>query len=407
MNMESSLTGNPVLDEALRKWNAAKQRKEQELMDEAVRAGLDLGTTHQLPAAHNSEVEDEHRAKPSLGRSWTPCKAYPLHGTNGHSQAVSEAAEEVEKNQHFQRVQAGFRNTEGLPETPSTVHPLVNKERENNSCTVVSHDTTSGASRVADPGNGLSAPSVVRSAHQDKEPCTASFVTQPVHGENPADGGHPPGDEYRVIASHGEAADDEAVGELLDYLRCDFFDNGPKQPKRANKMNGLGAATQRSCARYVVNAFLRWEHNSPTEKYTLAFLSEPRFFKRSIPVEDGIEHPFYKNLWSTLEAIRELLAIEGKEVEVAPTLAHFKDSNNHAIPRAAALVFKVTDLPAQVLIRLGGNEYWVSIDNEARGSRKCKNLKGLGYWNRPRSVQQTPSRTKRCNSAKYSNQVKS
>jgi hypothetical protein len=199
-------------------------------------------------------------------------------------------------------------------------------------------------------------------------------VLQPIEGK--------PSGDRRVIALHGAEgvrptrpaavppATTPASSDCpFDYLRFDYFDNGLPP-----------ASGRKKRARHVVNVFAA-THGSRSRgaDYRISFLSEGRFFKRSVPdgVNGGMAHEFYHRIWAMFEELRSHEASEPSGAQIY--IGHWKDQNNHVVPYAAAILMVAPEQHPMLIARFGDWRQAIDIDKPAKGSRKCRSLVGLGY----------------------------
>ncbi len=322
----------------------------------------------------------------ALPHAEAPCKPHPLHGAKRPSIANERGALH-----HHQQSQT--QKTAEICDFPAcllggevatigaTVHPLVKEERDNGR-TDRSLDLTSGAMHRASSENSASAIRLVGFAHQDNGASTASRSAQLVlrKGALHLFEGNPPGDGS-VIPLHGaeDAHPAEATTVLspttsdpaecpFDYLRFDYFDNGAP-----------AASSKKQRARHVINVFAAASGSrSRGSDYRISFLSEARFFKRSVPQEvtNGMNDDFYQRIWAKYEDLRKSAnGVDGAQVAIG----HWKDRDNHVVPQAAAILVRIPGLPPAVIARFGAWGQKVDINTAAKGTRKCRNLVGLGY----------------------------
>ncbi|MCB4825348.1 hypothetical protein [Roseicella aerolata] len=330
-----------------------------------------------------------------------PCKPHPLHGAVGGSLTETQGARVCAASTQAQK-SADLCDFFVLGLDPAqcvggaAVHPLVKEER-NNGRTDRSFDLTAGAMHRASSGNSASAIRLVGSAHRDNHASTASRSAQLVlrEGALRLSEGNPDGDRS-VIPLHG--AEDAHPAEPaasppttasapaecpFDYLRFDYFDNG------APSANG-----KKQRARHVVNVFAT-AHGSRSRgaDYRISFLSEARFFKRSVPSEvpGGMQDDFYRRIWAKYEELRD--SPELKELGVQVYIGHWKDGENHVVPHAAAILVRAPGQFPVLAVRYGSWRQDVDIDKPARGTKKCRNLIGLGYASVPvkREMRQRPT----------------
>jgi hypothetical protein len=113
--------------------------------------------------------------------------------------------------------------------------------------------------------------------------------------------------------------------------------------------------------------------------YRISFLSEGRFFKRSVPdgVNGGMAHEFYHRIWMKYEELRAHEALEPTGAQFH--IGHWKDGNNHVVPFAAAILVTLPEQRPVLIARYDDWRQTIEIDKPAKGSRKCRSLVGLGY----------------------------
>ena len=351
--LSQSHSGNAVLDGLARiNQEIELQRLASQLRAEDNQELRGLGTSF-APRQRVHVLADDRatHVAPHMNRG---VQGAPLHGAVSTDEMDIDGSAKARESRCF----AGIEDIiamEGCTVVPlQTVHPLSDKNSKNNSCTVGSSSLT--AARVATEVNAFASPPPARFAHQDNQPCTASAPPPPSQEENEE--------------SCEDTTPEPALEKLeLGYCRCDFFDNGAAKSG--------GAKPARSRARYKVNAFLGLSRGSH-KKFCIAFPTEGRFFKRSIPAGHDL---FYTKVWGQFEEMRRLVRQERLAMEIRPLVAHLKDSNNHVVPEAAAILFKEEGEPVDIILFLGGSVFPLQLDKSPKGSKKCAALKGMGYWN--------------------------
>lgn len=319
------------------------------------------GTSYVFPGAITDRAKGQSEAADGT------VQRVALHG---HSPTVPEGVADratVAEN----RANAWFAdviNADGMARPlGETVQPLSVKNSKNNGCTGGSESQPSSASRLASPDNVFAPPPSARSTREDNQPCTASFPPSPVQ-EIIAE-------ECGQEGSTTEPADIADTPCLLPnisprYCRCDFFDNGPGP-------TGTGKS-KRAPARFKANLFIGSDKRN-FERYKLAFLSEPRYFKRSTPA--GYD-AFYDRVRGFFDELRKTIRTDEHVVSIAPVIAHLKDEKNHVVPGAAAVLFQLEGECPDIVLFLYGSKLPFQLDKKPKGSAKCAALKAFGYWNR-------------------------
>lgn len=153
------------------------------------------------------------------------------------------------------------------------------------------------------------------------------------------------------------------------YLRCDFFDNGPTTS---------GTKKGRGRSRYKVNMFAG-DRSADAERYKLSFLSEPRYFKRSIPKGFDLTDPFYAEVWRVFAQARKVAKDQEASPTLMPVIAHIKDCQGHVIPHTAAILCQLDGEPPELLIFIGSSQHGVILNKTPKGAAKCVALKTMGY----------------------------
>jgi hypothetical protein len=351
VNTSNLRGGNTALDQLARiniEMEAARLVRRHRIVRHPELEGL--GTAYKFS---NAVYAANDRATPMPDAQIPSVQRVALHGGNlpGADDGARRATTpETRRQLSADDILAGIGCTVPARET---VQPLLDKKTENNGCTPGSENPR--AMLVATTDNAFASPPPARDAHRENEACTA-----PV----------PPS-----LAQEGNSRGDAYAGGplpkvALGYCRCDFFDNGvPVQKSSAGK--------RRSRARFKVNAHLG-DSAKNFSKFSIAFLSQPRFFKRSIPV--GHE-AFYEKVLDAFADMRRTVKADAMDMAIPLAIAHLKDANNHVVPKAAALLWQEAGAPVEIALFLGGSVFTLSLDRIPKGAAKCLALKWFGYWN--------------------------
>lgn len=324
-----------------------------------------LGTSFTPAPAVGEPIDagaDAVRAKGSPSNSNSTVQRVGLHGAAGLESVGTSGRAEVAEKRSLPTADETIALVDSRLTGSETVQPLSVKNSENNGCTVGSSSPPEAASQLASRDNLLASPPPARSTHEDNEPCTAPAPSSPMQEISGA--AAPAADFDEQISAEAPLAK-----IALGYCRCDFFDNGPMKSSTNTKAG-------RGRARYRVNTFLGSDKRN-VQRFKIAFPSEARFFKRSIP--NG-HFAFYEKVWARFEGLRQTAPNDGIPMDIRPIIAHLKDKNNHVVPRTAAVLFKVKDEPADIILFLDGSVFALRLDQRAKGSQKCAALKALGYW---------------------------
>lgn len=354
--------GNPIIEELV----SVNDGVEANCLASALRASrhpelTGIGTTFNPKGSSEAGLID--RAKGQPNRSNNAVQRVVLHGaTYAEHEGASDRAKTVE-NRSLPTAAGIGALVHGNPSGSETVQALSVKNSENNGCTVGSMSPPKSASRPASKDNFFASRPPARFTHADNERCTTPAPPSPVQEINPA--GLLPATPVADVISEVPLAEVQ-----LGYCRCDFFDNGPVGSRAATKSG-------RSRAQYRVNAFLGPDKRNH-ERFKISFLTEARFFKRRAPVGHSL---FYEKVWDRFDKLRHAVRADSLPMAIKPVVAHLKDSNNHVVPRAAAVLFQMENEAADIFLFLDGSIFEIRLDQKAKGSQKCPALKSLGYWN--------------------------
>ncbi|HEX8301448.1 hypothetical protein [Sphingomonas sp.] len=354
MNISNLPSGNTALDQLARidiEMESARLARRLRIVRHPELEGL--GTAYQFSnAVHAANGRATHMPDDQI----PTVQRVALHGAskadadaNAHRATTPETRRQLSADDILARIGC-------TAPARQTVQPLLDKKTENNGCTPGSQNPS--ATLVATPDNSFASPPPARAALQENEACTAPVPPSSVqegNGQADADGDGDAGGPLLKVA--------------LGYCRCDFFDNGvPAQKSSARK--------RRSRARFKVNAHLGVSAKN-FAKFSIAFLSQPRFFKRSAPAGHDA---FYENVFGAFADMRLAVKADGMDMAIPVAIAHLKDANNHVVPKAAALLWQETGAPVEIALFLGGSVFNLSLNHIPKGAAKCPALKWFGYW---------------------------
>lgn len=365
MPIPRHFTGNAIMDALVRiniEAEAQKLSRTVQQVDEPEFAGL--GRSIPLAQPANSDLPLADRAKAAGFARFDAVQRVALHGAESALIIPFENRVKASENPIFLMDQADAGLTLCTVSTPLTVQPLsIDKKTKYNGCTVVLSEHTNSALRVASPDNGFVSPRPARTARLDNQPCTAQAMQEVIP--------HPGRDEeIRATPAPVPPADLSHLSAFDPrYLRCDFFDNGPVAP---------GTKKGRGRSRYKVNMFAG-DKSADAERYKLSFLSEPRYFKRSIPKDFDLTDPFYAEVWRVFGKVRKVAKDQEMLPTLMPVIAHIKDCQGHVVPHAAAILWQLDGEPTELLIFVGSSQHSVILSRTPKGAAKCMALKAMGY----------------------------
>lgn len=165
---------------------------------------------------------------------------------------------------------------------------------------------------------------------------------------------------------------DRTSQRVINYVRVDFFDNGPAPNEGKSKHT-----------RYKANIHLNETPGAPFTKFPCSFHNRSRDFGLTIP--NGYERDeFYLNIDYVLTH-----ATDGnEEFEIKPTAGKLRDENNHVIPHTAALLWQVKGEPICVVLYIDDFTEKIALDQNPKGRRKCSRLIAMGVYQNPETIEQ-------------------